>query len=81
MLDEASREFRRVAELRPSEGQAPFFLGLIAARQGRWSEAASLFRHAADRGGPVPRSCTIWGRAGEASDGAGREPSGRPGDA
>ncbi|HEX9893552.1 MAG TPA: DUF4388 domain-containing protein [Gemmatimonadales bacterium] len=54
MLDEASREFRRVAELRPSEGQAPFYLGLIAARQGRWAEAASLFRHAADRAGPRP---------------------------
>jgi tetratricopeptide (TPR) repeat protein len=52
MLDEASREFRRVAELRPSEGQAPFYLGLIAARQGRWAEAASLFRHGADRAGP-----------------------------
>ncbi len=54
MLDEAEREFRRVAELRPSEGQAPFFLGLIAGRQQRWSEAASLFRHAADRAGPRP---------------------------
>ncbi len=52
MLEEAEREFRRVAQLRPSEGQAPFFLGLIAARQGRWSEAASLFRHAVDRAGP-----------------------------
>jgi len=54
MLDEAEREFRRVAELRPSEGQAPFYLGLIAGRQQRWSEAASLFRHAADRAGPRP---------------------------
>lgn len=52
MLDEAAREFRRVAELRPSEGQAPFHLGLIAARQGRWTEAAGYFRQAADRAGP-----------------------------
>ena len=52
MLDEAEREFRRVAELRPSEGQAPYYLGLIAGRQERWSEAAALFRHAADRAGP-----------------------------
>jgi Flp pilus assembly protein TadD len=52
MLDEAEREFRRVAELRPSEGQAPYYLGLIAGRQERWSEAAVLFRHAADRAGP-----------------------------
>jgi Flp pilus assembly protein TadD len=52
MLDEAEREFRRVAELRPSEGQAPYYLGLIAGRQERWSDAAALFRHAADRAGP-----------------------------
>ena len=52
MLDEAEREFRRVAELRPSEGQAPYYLGLIAGRQERWADAASLFRHAADRAGP-----------------------------
>lgn len=52
MLEEAEREFRRVAELRPSEGQAPYYLGLIAGRQERWSEAAALFRHAADRAGP-----------------------------
>jgi tetratricopeptide (TPR) repeat protein len=52
MLDEAGREFRRVMELRPSEGAAPFFLGLIAGRQGRWAEAVDLFRQALDRSGP-----------------------------
>jgi len=52
MLDEAAREFRRVMELRASEGSAPFFLGLIAARQGRWPDAVDLFRQALDRGGP-----------------------------
>jgi len=54
MLDEASREFRRVAELRPSEGSAPFYLGLIAGREDRWDEAADLFRQAIDRSGPRP---------------------------
>jgi tetratricopeptide (TPR) repeat protein len=54
MLEEAQREFRRVAELRPSEGSAPFYLGLIAARLERWSEAADLFRQAVDRSGPRP---------------------------
>ena len=54
MLEEAQREFRRVAELRPSEGSAPCYLGLIAARQGQWAEAADLFRQAIDRSGPRP---------------------------
>jgi tetratricopeptide (TPR) repeat protein len=54
MLEEASREFRRVAELRPSEGTAPFYLGLIAGREERWDEAADLFRQAIDRSGPRP---------------------------
>ena len=34
MLDEALREFRRVAELRPADASAPFYLGLIAAAAG-----------------------------------------------
>jgi tetratricopeptide (TPR) repeat protein len=42
MLEEAEREFRRVAELRPSEGQAPYYLGLIAGRQERWNDAAAI---------------------------------------
>ncbi len=37
MLDEALREFRRVAELRPADASAPFYLGLIALRQARWA--------------------------------------------
>jgi tetratricopeptide (TPR) repeat protein len=52
MLDEAAREFRRVAELRPKEGSAPFYLGVVAARQARWAEAVDHFRQAIDRGGP-----------------------------
>jgi len=52
MLDESEREFRRVRELRPSEGGAPFYLGLIALRSGRDEEGLALLREAADRGGP-----------------------------
>ncbi len=54
MLDEAEREFRRVADLRPAEAAAPFHLGLIASRQARWSEAAQAFRDCLEKGGPRP---------------------------
>lgn len=52
MWDDARREFRRVAELRPAQGHAPFHLGLVAMRQGRWQEAVELLREAAEKGGP-----------------------------
>jgi tetratricopeptide (TPR) repeat protein len=54
MLDEALREFRRVAELRPTDSSAPLFLGLIAIRQARWEEAAGALRQAAESGVPRP---------------------------
>jgi len=54
MLDEALREFRRVADLRPSEGSAPFYAGLISLRQGRWTEATEALRTALEKGGPRP---------------------------
>lgn len=54
MLDEAHREFRRVADLRPSESGAPFFLGLIALRQARWDDAIESLRQVVERGGPRP---------------------------
>ncbi len=54
MLEEGLREFRRVAELRPSEGSAPFYLGLIALKQARWEEAVKHFELAVERGGPRP---------------------------
>jgi tetratricopeptide (TPR) repeat protein len=54
MLDEAAREFRRVAELRPSEPSAHFFLGLVALRQARWREAMEALRLAAEKGGSRP---------------------------
>jgi tetratricopeptide (TPR) repeat protein len=54
MLDEAAREFRRVAELRPTEANAHFYLGLVALRQARWGEAMEALRVAAEKGGGRP---------------------------
>src|SRR5438309_282591 len=54
MLDEATREFRRVAELRPGEAQAHFYIGLVALKQARWREAMEALRLAAERGGSRP---------------------------
>src|SRR5881394_1600714 len=44
MLDEATREFRRVAELRSGEANAHFYLGLVALKQARWPEAMEALR-------------------------------------
>ena len=52
MLAEAEREFRRVAELRPNDGEGHFHLGLIALRQARWADAIEAFMLAAERSGP-----------------------------
>src|SRR5690348_14871291 len=54
MLDEATREFRRVAELRPGDGNAHFFIGLVALKQARWREAMEALRLAAEKGGARP---------------------------
>jgi Flp pilus assembly protein TadD len=54
MFEEGEREFRRVAELRPTEGNAPFYLGLIALRQARWEDAVAAFRSAIELGGARP---------------------------
>jgi tetratricopeptide (TPR) repeat protein len=54
MHDEALREFRRVADLRPADSSAPFYLGLIALRQARWEEAAAAFQQAAAGAGAKP---------------------------
>ncbi len=51
MLDEAAREFRRVAELRPADAGAHFYLGLVALKQARWHEAVDALRLAAQHGG------------------------------
>jgi len=54
MLDEAQREFRRVADLRPTEASAPFFIGIIALRQAKWADAVESLKVAGERGGPRP---------------------------
>ncbi|MFI5208142.1 MAG: DUF4388 domain-containing protein [Gemmatimonadales bacterium] len=51
MLDEASGEFRRVVDLRPADTQGHFYLGLVALRQGRWTDAVDSLRHAAEKSG------------------------------
>lgn len=43
MLEEASREFHRVLELREADGISRFHLGLIHARRGEWGDAVSTF--------------------------------------
>ena len=89
MLDEALREFRRVADLRPTDTSAPFYLGLIAVRQGRWDEAAAAFKQAAGAAGAKPAALHNLGlrprAAGPAGRGRGRvrrrrrpRPRGRP---
>jgi tetratricopeptide (TPR) repeat protein len=52
MLDEATREFRRVVDLRASDGSAQFYLGLIAMKQAHWQDAIRHFSQAVERGGP-----------------------------
>ncbi len=54
MLDEASREFRQVIELKGNEISAHFYLGLVAAREQDWAEAERAFRRAMDGGSPTP---------------------------
>src|SRR5574341_1622938 len=54
MLDEAAREFRRVAELRGTDANALFFIGLVALKQARWREAMEALRLAAEKGGSRP---------------------------
>lgn len=51
MLDEGQREFRRVMDLNPEDGSAPFYLGLIALKQARWLEAVDILQQAAERSG------------------------------
>ncbi|HET8834785.1 MAG TPA: DUF4388 domain-containing protein, partial [Gemmatimonadales bacterium] len=63
MLDEALREFRRVADLRPTDTSAPFYLGLIGLRQGRWEEAAAAFKQAAAAAGANPAALHNLGYA------------------
>ncbi len=54
MLDEAVREFRRVAELRPEDVGARFHLGLANLRLGRWAEAETHLLAASRERGAKP---------------------------
>jgi Flp pilus assembly protein TadD len=47
MYGDAAREFRRITELRASDASAAFYLGLIALRESRWTDAAAGFQRAA----------------------------------
>ncbi len=54
MLEEATREFRHVVELKPKEALAHFYLGLVAAKQDDWAEAQRAFHRGVEVGGPQP---------------------------
>lgn len=54
MYTEAEREFRRVAEIAPTDGDAPFRLGVIALHLGRWQDAIDAFQHAMTLAGRRP---------------------------
>ncbi|MGH7754508.1 MAG: DUF4388 domain-containing protein, partial [Gemmatimonadales bacterium] len=69
MLDEASREFRRVVELRPQDAPAHFHIGLVALKQSRWHDAMSALRQAAEKGGNRP---AVFHNLGLAYEGLGR---------
>ncbi|HZK78966.1 MAG TPA: DUF4388 domain-containing protein [Gemmatimonadaceae bacterium] len=47
MYTDAAREFKRITELRPNDGSAAFYLGLIALRESRWNDAVTSFQRAA----------------------------------
>jgi Flp pilus assembly protein TadD len=47
MYSDAAREFRRITELRPNDGSAAFYMGLIALREARWNDAVTSFQRAA----------------------------------
>ncbi len=54
MLDESMREFKQVVELRPEEGEAYFYLGMLALKQARWLEAVDWLRKTVEVLGPKP---------------------------
>jgi len=51
MLDEAMREFRRVAELREKDSASRFYIGLALTRQGKWEDAVAAFTECVARPG------------------------------
>ena len=54
MLDEAMREFRRVTELRETDAEARFYIGLALMRQNRWPDAVQAFREVVAQPGARP---------------------------
>ncbi len=56
MHSDAAREFRRIVELRPNDGSASFYMGLIALRESRWNDAVTAFQRAAVS---APRSSAV----------------------
>lgn len=48
MLDEATREFRRVLELRRDDLPSRFYMGLALLRQGKWSDALAMLQSASE---------------------------------
>jgi tetratricopeptide (TPR) repeat protein len=54
MYDEAAREFRRVVDLKPEDGGARHWIGLVALRQARWQEAVDELRRASELLGARP---------------------------
>ncbi len=57
MYSDAGREFRRITELRPNDGSAAFYLGLIALRESRWNDAVTSFQRAAVS---APKSSAVF---------------------
>lgn len=57
MYSDAAREFKRILELRSTDPAAAFYLGLIALRDTRWSDAADSFQRAAMS---APRMTSIF---------------------
>ena len=76
MLDEAMREFRRVAELRPADAGAPFYLGLVLPAPGQVGGRRRGLRGSDDsaqrQGGGVPQPRVCAGAAGPLRGGGGR---------
>lgn len=56
MYGDASREFRRIWDLRSGDATAGFYLGLVALRESRWSDAAAAFQRAA---ASAPQTTTV----------------------
>ena len=54
MYEEATREFRRVAELRPNDGQALFYMALVHLRNDRLPQAEESLREAASQPNAPP---------------------------